>query len=255
MKSVVKVIGIVLLVLIVVFLVGKDRFISRIVENTMEQQTGFPCDIGRVHVGVIAPVITIDSFKIQNPDSFGDGSAFELEELTLRYMPLSILTKTVKFKEITMRIPEVVVVRNEERETNIERMIKNVQEGQPDKGQPTPEDKEGEKGPDKDNEKPEKEKSYLIRNLTFELGTVVYRDYSKGRGEPRIDRYEVNTEKTYQDVTSAQDVIAQITTSIIMDRITSSLNKFSDENKDEIDKFQNSLNQNIGSFIKGLKGE
>src|SRR3974390_3556865 len=84
----VKLIFIVLLVFValaVVFLLSLDTILRTVVENRIRTQTGMQAEIGKFHLGLLEPVVTIKDFKLHNPPEFGGTPFLNIPEIHVEY--------------------------------------------------------------------------------------------------------------------------------------------------------------------------
>src|SRR5665213_1199909 len=72
-------------VLAVVFLLSLDTILRVVVENRIRAQTGMDAEIGKFHLGLLEPVVTIKDLKIYNPPSFGGTPFLSIPEIHVEY--------------------------------------------------------------------------------------------------------------------------------------------------------------------------
>lgn len=245
----------VVVVALVVLIPLRNVLLKRQLEKLLAAQTGFGVELGRVHLGLTSASFEMDGFTLENPPDFPEASALEVKQVRVDYDWRSLFSREVRFSEITLDVPKMVVVRKADGETNAERLG----------GKAKKKKEEGSSGtdPQPESEPPsapaeEKEpRTFRVDRLVLRIGTVEYRDYTKAEknGEPSITAMTLNVDQEYRDVTSLQQLGSQVLGQTIqrmglllvgqeLENPDSKLNK---KIKKAADKFQKQLNGLFGT--------
>jgi len=180
MKRALVVGGVVLLVAIVAIGVYLYNSIDSIVETAItkygSQILGTDVHVGSVDISLKSGRGTIRDIRVGNPDGFGSGNAFQLDELTLDVQVASLNKDPIVIEEIDITGPEANVVFNSKAESNLGTIKKNVDDYQvSSKGHTTT---KGDSG---------YEKRFLIRSFRFEQGEVKADATELGQGTVEAD--------------------------------------------------------------------
>lgn len=179
-----KKIVILLLALVVVLFVAKDFVIKAAVSKGVELVTGCKLNIGGLKIGILKPVVDIRDLRLLNPSNFTDRTMVDVPEIYVNYDLQSIMKGVVHLPELRLALKEFVVVRNARGELNLD-ALKTVQANKEGK---KPEEKPGAKMP-----------QIKIDSMTLKIGTVIFKDYSKG-GQPEVKEFKINLSESYTNV-------------------------------------------------------
>jgi len=113
--------GLVLLVVVlaVLFLLSLDTILRGVMENRIRAQTGMDAEIGRIHLDLLEPVITIKDFKVHNPPNFGGTPFLNIPEIHVEYDRDALLKNQVHLTLVRFNLGELDIVKNEKGETNL----------------------------------------------------------------------------------------------------------------------------------------
>ena len=114
-------IGLVLLVvvLVVVFFLSLDNILRVVMENRIRAQTGMDAEIGKFHLGLLEPVITIKDFKIHNPPDFGGTPFLNIKEIHVEYDRDALAERRIHLTLMRFNLGELDIVKNEAGQTNL----------------------------------------------------------------------------------------------------------------------------------------
>jgi uncharacterized protein involved in outer membrane biogenesis len=112
-------ITLVLIALAVVFLLSLDTILRVTAENRIRAQTGMDAEIGKFHVGLLEPVMTIKDLKIHNPPAFGGTPFLTIPEIHIEYDREALLKNQLHFTLVRFNLAELVIVKNEAGQTNL----------------------------------------------------------------------------------------------------------------------------------------
>ena len=236
MKTFTKVMVLVAL-LVAVLLVVRNQVIEYAAIRAIRQATGFDLSLERIDVGMLRPTVEIVDLKLQNPPDFPDQEAIEIERLFVRYDRLSLLSKEIRIPELAISIPQMVVIKKSDGETNLGRLEQSASKlGKPEEKPvetvptdeaPTPQTPKGGAGqtagkgggpePEQEPAKPPKPpKDYLIETLNIKVGKVEYRNYKKEGQPPKVSTQELNLDLTLHDVRGLGSVTSQLAAQVLI---------------------------------------
>jgi uncharacterized protein involved in outer membrane biogenesis len=122
MKRLIKWLFILLLLavgLIVGLLLSKDAILKAAIEEQIRAQTGMDAHIGRLSVGLLSPVVTIENLTINNTPEFGGTPFLDIRELHLEYDRDALAQRKLRIKLLRLNLEELTVVRNPNGTTNL----------------------------------------------------------------------------------------------------------------------------------------
>jgi uncharacterized protein involved in outer membrane biogenesis len=182
----------------------KDQVLKFAVAKGTSQVTGAPVRIDSFSLGILNQSVRIKGFKLYNPKGFPDGVLLEFSEISVKCDIPALLKGKLHIPAITVNMKEMTVIKNEEGQLNVD-SLKFVQKAEEMK---KPAEDKGEKAP-------AKEIAMQIDKLFLNVGRVIYKDYSQGT-EPVVQVFDVGiSNKTYEDITSAQQLAALLTASAL----------------------------------------
>ena len=189
MKKIFVIAGVSFLVLLAIFVLGRNVIAKAGIEGGVEYATGLPLKIGGMDIGLSTSAIGLKNIKLYNPKKFPDRVMIDVPDVYVHYNLGDILKKNYHFPEIRLDLKELVVVRNKEGEVNLDSL--------------KPAQKEGVQGPSAPMPK------FQIDHLKLKIGKVVYKDYSQGP-EPSIKEFPINIEEEYANINNIQGFVSLI---------------------------------------------
>ena len=108
-----------LVVLAVVFLLSLDTILRVVAENRIRAQTGMDVEIGKFHLGLLEPVVTIKDLKIHNPPSFGGTPFLTIPEIHVEYDRDALMRNQIHLTLLRFNLGELDIVKNEAGQTNL----------------------------------------------------------------------------------------------------------------------------------------
>ncbi len=211
--KVVSKIGITLVVIIVVLIVGRNMIVKFAIEAGAKVAAGVPVKIAKIDLGLTSTRVGINDLNIYNPKGFPEEAMFHAPEIFVDYKLGAMLTGKIHIEDIRLDFDKFVVVKNEKGEINLEALKPETKEGQP------------KKAAKKDSGKKKKGPEIQIDHLSLKVGTVIFKDYSKG-GEPKVTEYKINISEEISNVMDAQALIGFIMTKALAKTALSSLGNF-----------------------------
>jgi hypothetical protein len=106
-------------ILLVIFFLSLDTILRVIAENRIRAQTGMDAEIGKFHLGLTEPVITIKDFKIYNPPEFGGTPFLNIPEIHVEYDRDALLKNQIHVTLMRFNLGELDIVKNEAGKTNL----------------------------------------------------------------------------------------------------------------------------------------
>ena len=204
--------AIVFAVLIALFF-GKNMIIKTSVSARVSAMTGLKLSIGSMNVGVFKSLIGINELQLHNPSGFDDNIMMDLPEIYVDYNLGAFMGGKVHLEEVRLNLKEFLVVKNADGQLNLDslRVVKET---------------EGEEV-EKDDEKKEKTKmpDLQIDLLDLKIGTVIYKDYSKGT-PPKERVFNVNSDERYENITDPQSFVRLIILKALKNTTIASLTNF-----------------------------
>jgi uncharacterized protein involved in outer membrane biogenesis len=195
MKKILLIVVIILVALSVIAIL-KDQIIKNTITMATSQVTGAPATINRFSMSIIKQTVAIKDFKLYNPPGFPREILVDMPTIRVALALGDILKKKIHFKEIEIALKELVIIRDKDGKLNVD-ALKVAEEPQKPKEATAQKQAAG-------------QMPMQIDILKLTIGKIIYKDYSKGE-TPKIEVYDLGgKEKTYQNITSAQQLVALI---------------------------------------------
>ncbi|MDR3457364.1 MAG: hypothetical protein P4N60_07955 [Verrucomicrobiae bacterium] len=107
-------------VAVVVFLLSLDTMARWAVEKRIEAQTGLKAEIGKFHIGLREPVVSITGLKLYNPTNFGGTLLMQIPEIHMEYDRDAAKNRgEIHITLLRFNLGEVDIVKNEAGQTNL----------------------------------------------------------------------------------------------------------------------------------------
>ena len=107
------------IVLVVIFFLSLDTMIRVMMEHNIRKQTGMDAEIGKFHLGLLEPVLTIKNLKLQNSPAFGGTPFLEIPEIHVEYDRAALKEHKIHLTLLRFNLGELDIVKNEAGQTNI----------------------------------------------------------------------------------------------------------------------------------------
>jgi len=123
MKKLIKwVVGIFILfvILIGVLLLFRDSIARSVTERQILAETGMNATIGRLHIGLVNPVVTIENLRIYNPPGFLNPRFVDIPEIHVEYDRGALFSRKLHFTLVRFNLADVSVDENAEGKTNLD---------------------------------------------------------------------------------------------------------------------------------------
>ncbi len=140
--------------------------------------------------------IQLKGITIADNPVFSDKAFFEAEEFVLQVEILPLLRKELRFNELTIRKPHIVLIRDKGGQLNVSTLAQpNAQSSSPGESGDKPEEPQS---PKTEAEEKATTPSFSIRDITVEDGTLEFRDLANG-AQLAVNRLQINVSGTSSD--------------------------------------------------------
>ncbi|MDD4909541.1 MAG: hypothetical protein PHR44_02510 [Candidatus Omnitrophica bacterium] len=181
-------------ILAVVFLFGfclvRDFFIKSLIGTIASSVTGAPTRVGGLSLSVITQSVKISNFRMYNPEGFPEEILVDIPRMGVACNLWALIFGKIHIRNLDLQIKEIGVVKNKEGKLNVDSL--KIAEAKP---------------AEKEKKKPGRQLAMRIDTVSLGMGRVVSRDYSV-EGQPVVKVYDINLNKTYKDINSAQQLAA-----------------------------------------------
>lgn len=106
-------------VLLVIFLLSLDTILRVMMEHNIRAQSGMEAEIGKFHLGLLEPVMTIKDLKLHNPPDFGGTPFLNIVEIHVEYDRAALKKGEIHFTLLRFSLGELDIVKNEAGKTNL----------------------------------------------------------------------------------------------------------------------------------------
>ena len=108
-----------LVVLVVIFFLSLDTILRTVVQQNIRAQTGMEAEIGKFHLGLIEPVVTITDLKLHNPPAFGGTPFLNIPEIHVEYDRAALAKNEIHLSLLRFNLGELDIVKNVAGQTNL----------------------------------------------------------------------------------------------------------------------------------------
>lgn len=168
----------------------KDQLIKGAVTVTASAITGAPVHIDGLSLGIFSQRAKIAGFKMYNPRGFSRSILVELPKIYVAFDLGALFGGKLHLPNLEIELKELGLEKNKEGGLNVD-SLKVVKQGEKQKAQAP------------------SQMSLRIDTLKLGMGRIVSKDYS-APGEPVVSVYDININKGYKNITSAQQLAALI---------------------------------------------
>ncbi len=159
----------------------KNLIIKSVVTTAASDITGAPVHMDSFQLNIFNSTIRISGFKMYNPSGFPEGILVSCPKIKVIYDRASLFKQERHLLLVEIELEEIGLTRNKEGKLNVD-SLKIVEESE--SSPPTP---------------------MQIDLLTLNIGKIVYKDYTGGI-EPSVRVYDVNRQKSYKGIPTAQQL-------------------------------------------------
>ncbi|MFC1514787.1 AsmA family protein [Candidatus Omnitrophota bacterium] len=193
----------IIVVILAVLVIAKNIIAKTAVTSGVKAITGLDLKVGGIDIGLVSTSIGIKDLKLHNPSNFKDRVMIDLPEAYIDYDLGAFLKKQVHLEEVRLNLKELIVIKNEAGELNLDSLKAAQSKDTPKKG-----------GPQKE-KKPQEMPDIQIDVLALKIGKVIYKDYSKGT-PPKISEYNISLDERFEDITDPNTLVSLIITKALM---------------------------------------
>ncbi len=198
--KILKITGIVLLALIVVFVLFKDIIVKAGAQVAVKAMTGLSLEADKFHIGLFSTKIDIENLKIRNPKGFVDPLMVDVPKVYVDYALKDIIGGTIHLNDLKFFLTEVTIVELADGRSNLDGIMKLASK----KKEPAKEPAKTEPAKEK---KPLKVQFDLIE---LKVGKFVVKKYDQN-GKPKVEEFNINFNRRYENVTDFKAISADIT--------------------------------------------
>jgi len=102
--------AVVLLILTVALLLGKDLLLKELLQVHIRRETGIEARVGRFEVGLLAPTLRVEDLRLYDPPEFGGGVFLHVAECQIEYDVSALWDRRVRLRLLRLVVPEAGVV-------------------------------------------------------------------------------------------------------------------------------------------------
>ncbi|NCD32874.1 MAG: hypothetical protein EOL87_05570 [Spartobacteria bacterium] len=265
MKKIIFTLFIIITIAVAVLLGAKNTIAQRSLVKLIEKQTGFPTTIDSAKISPFQSSLEISGLVLTNPAEFNGDTAFQMKSLAVKYNTKSLFSDRIEIIQAIIDIDHINIVRNKEGVLNLQKLMETLTQNDQQASDKTASIQTSDTDSASSAEPAtsraaaaQPSKSLIIDELVLRFGTAEYTDYARNPNAPAIRTLKLDEERTYKNVTNAQDIVQQILTEIlvhqglnqIMDIATDRVKELGDLNiKDEdIKKAGKVLNSLFNNF-------
>lgn len=186
-----KIRKILIIAVVSIFALGifKDQVIKSVVTVAATQVVGAPVHIDGFSLGVFKQSVRISGFKIYNPPGFSKSILVDLSKINVAYDLGALFKKRLHLFFVEIGIKEMGLEKNDKGELNVD-SLKVVRQGSSQEA------------------KASAQMPMQLDIVKLKIGKVILRDYT--RKDPTIKVYDIDIDKSYKNITSAQQLAALI---------------------------------------------
>jgi hypothetical protein len=225
MKRKIIIIPAIVFAILIALFFGKNMIIKTSVTAGVGAMTGLKLSIRSMNVGVFKSLIGINGLKLYNPSGFVDELMIDLPEIYVDYDLGAFMKGKAHLEEVRLNLKEFIVVKNADGQLNLD-SLKVVEAA------------EEEEVIEKSKKEKTKMPDLQIDLLDLKIGTVIYKDYSKGT-PPKERVFNVNIDERYENITDPQSFVRLIILKALKNTTIASLTNF------DIEKLQKGVTEAV----------
>jgi len=162
----------ILLILFIIVSISLGSIIKAAVNNVLPSITGTPCSMDSCSLNMLTGTLNIKNFVIGNPEGYETEHAFKLKEINVDLAVTTLLSKKIQIEDITV---DNMVVSYEMKlgETNIGRIMDNINELAESDKEEKAEEAEGKEAPPESEKQPGTTKGIQIDHFKFVNSKII----------------------------------------------------------------------------------
>ncbi len=209
--------GVILLSALPLFF-GKTWLKNRMARE-WEAKTGLHTVIEDVEVNILRRTLIMRNVVLSNPPDFSYPEWMTIRKVYIRYDWITLFGNNPHFDEVRMEIPRMYLIRRDDGDLNIERIVRKSETSASGGQSSTPPLTDGASPPADAAHAPERTSKiagYSIDQLRITLDEVEVRRYTKDQSEPVIMPLPVGLDRTFSKVTNLRLVTTQLADDLIL---------------------------------------
>jgi hypothetical protein len=197
-----------IMLLVVIISIAKDKIIEISVENICTHVIGTKLDIASMQVGIVRPVVAIKGMKLYNPKGYPTKIMAEIPEIYVHYNLPEMVKGKLYLEELRFSMKELNIVKDYEGKVNLNSLksVENKEDGK--------QIEEQDKG---------KVPEIYIKTFYLKAGNVYYQDYSKASEQPTVNRFEINLDEKYENISDPYTLVRLIIYRVLMNTTVSNV--------------------------------
>ncbi|MEW5895567.1 MAG: AsmA family protein [Candidatus Omnitrophota bacterium] len=196
--KIIKWILIVVLVLIVILLIGRNVIVKQVAKFVVSAKTDLSMDIQKLDIGLFSSHLDVQGLKIYNPQGFQDPVMLDLPRLYIDYNLSEIIGGKLHLPVVIFHLNEFVLIKQADGTSNIDSLKEFGGKEKPAEPEPVAKPEEGKEPMD-----------FQIDQLDLKIGKVVLKEYS-GKAKPSVNVYDINLEQRYENVISTRRFVTAL---------------------------------------------
>lgn len=121
----------VLLLLAVAALLGRDVILKQLAERSLERSTGWRAEIGSLHTGLGSTSLHLQQVLLYNRADFGGGLLLDVPEVFAELDRAELFAGRLNFKRLRLHFAELNIVRDRQGRFNLDQIGREVVEASP----------------------------------------------------------------------------------------------------------------------------
>ncbi len=200
---------IILLVLVVAGIIGKNLVVEHILKGGVKTLTGLRMRIAKTEVGILSTKIGLEGLELYNPPDFPDKVMIDMPELYVDYNLGEMIKKNIHIYELRIHLKEFVVVKNKDGKLNLNSLnvVKDTKKEVSQK------------------KKPEADGSFQIDVMKLKIDKVIYKDYTAGK-KPKVMVFPIKINEKFTNINDPKKVANVIIVKAIMHTAIANLTNF-----------------------------
>jgi len=193
MKKIIIIIT-VLVILLGFFFFGKNIIIENYLSDWCKAITGLKITAEKVDIGISNSLVDVKNLKIYNPPGFHDKLMADMPEVYVDYSTIAFIKGRVHLEELRLNLRKFIVEKTKDGKVNVH-SLKIIR---------TEDDKKSSK-----DKKKSKMDDMRIDKLELKIGSVIFKDYSKGL-PPNITKYNLDINEQFANIDNGYDFVSLV---------------------------------------------
>jgi len=208
---------------------AKNAIARGAISGGVTAMTGLGLHIDAMDVGLLRSAIGIRGLEVHNPKGFPEPVMVSMPELYVDYDLGAFVRGQVHLEEVRLNLEELVVIRDAQGRLNLDALRAISESKRPQE----PAAREPAKGAAPD---------IRVDALELKIGTVIFRDYSKG-SPPKVQEFTVNINERHEGITNPTVLAGLIVSRALMKTTIAKLTDF------DLDALQGQLDEQMARAL------